>query len=163
MTGTTDNVGVPNPGGGKAVATFSITEDSITKELQRIVLTKSDGSEIIFNGNGAQTPGNSAPVVPADQYSQYETVAASQTDQAMGATGGSGDYLAGVLIIPGTTGAGSVSIKDGSGSSITIFTGGGTLADLKPFMVPLGLFSTSGAWKLTTGADVTAIGIGKFT
>ncbi len=30
----------------------------------------------------------------------YETVAASQTDQMMGATGATGDYLAAVLIIP---------------------------------------------------------------
>jgi hypothetical protein len=100
-----------------------------------------------------------------DIFSQYETVAASQTDQAMGATGATGDYLAGVLVIPGTSAAGVVQIKDGSGSAITIFAGGGTtaLADLKPFMVPLGLYSTSGAWKVTTNTNVTAIGIGKFT
>lgn len=126
------------------------------------------------NGNGQATMGGSSPVViasdqspikMADQYGAYETIAASQTAQAMGATGATGDYLAGVLIIPATTGAGAVSIADGSGSAITIFAGGGTtaLADLRPFLVPLGLFSTSGAWKITTGANVTAVGIGKFT
>lgn len=95
----------------------------------------------------------------------YETVAASQTDQVMGATGATGDYLAGVLIVPGTTAAGAVSIKDGSGSAITIFAGGGTtaLSALIPFFVPLGIKSTAGAWKITTGANVTAIGIGNFT
>jgi hypothetical protein len=30
-------------------------------------------------------------------------------------------------------------------------------------MIPIGLYSVSGAWKITTGASVTAVGIGKFT
>lgn len=97
--------------------------------------------------------------------SQYETVAASQTDQIMGATGAVGDYLAGVLIVPGTTGAGTVSIKDGNGSSINIFVAG-TLADLTPIYVPIGarcLAAVTPGWKITTGANVTAIGFGKFT
>lgn len=100
-----------------------------------------------------------------DAYAEYETVAAGQTDQALGATGAQGDYLAGVLIVPGTAGCGAVSIKDGSGSSISIFAGGGTTAlpTLAPIFVPLGIYSTGGAWKITTGSNVTAIGIGDFT
>jgi hypothetical protein len=95
---------------------------------------------------------------------EYETVAASATDQALGATGGAGDYLAGVLIIPATTSPGAVSIKDGAGSAITIFTGGATsVSNLVPFFVPLGIKSGSGAWKVTTGASVSAIGVGNFT
>ena len=93
----------------------------------------------------------------------YETVAASQTDQAMGATGAAGDFLAGVLIVPATTGAGTVSVKDGAGSAIVLFTGGGTLSDLRPFFVPLGACSASGAWKVTTGANVSAVAFGAFT
>lgn len=95
---------------------------------------------------------------------EYETVAASQTDQAMGATGATGDYLAGVLIVPATTSPGAVSIKDGSGSAITIFTGGASsVSNLVPFMVPLGIKSTGGAWKITTGTNVSAMGVGNFT
>lgn len=94
---------------------------------------------------------------------QYETVAASQTDQVMGVTGASGDFLAAVLIVPATTSPDAVSIKDGS-TSIAIFTGGATsVADLKPFLIPLRLKSISGAWKITTGSNVSAIGIGNFT
>ena len=109
-----------------------------------------------------------APVVGFDPYSQYETVAASQTAQVMGATGAQYDYLAGVLIIPAAAAAGAVSITDGNGSAITIFAGGGTVAlpSLVPFMVPLGLYalaSTTPGWKITTGVSVSAIGIGKFT
>lgn len=96
--------------------------------------------------------------------SKYETVAASQTDQALGPTGATGDYLAGVLIIPATTSPSAVSIKDGAGSAVTIFTGGTTsVSNLVPFFVPLGIKSTAGAWKVTTGANVSAIGVGNFT
>lgn len=102
--------------------------------------------------------------LPVTTGTAYETVAASQTDQAMGATGATGDILAYVLIVPGTTSPGAVSIKDGSGSAITIFTGGASsVSSLVPFAVPVGAKSTGGAWKITTGANVTAIGFGQFT
>ncbi len=107
---------------------------------------------------------NAARVVEAAH--DYETVAASATDQVMGGTGAIGDTLTGVLIIPATTAAGAVSIKDGSGSAITIFDGGAVtaLSSLIPFFVPLGdLRSASGAWKISTGANVRAIGIGYFS
>jgi hypothetical protein len=93
----------------------------------------------------------------------YETVAASATDQVMGASGAAGDYLSHVLIIPATTSPGAVSIKDGAGSAITIFTGGASsVSNLVPFAVPLGLVAVT-AWKITTGASVAAIGVGDFT
>lgn len=96
--------------------------------------------------------------------SEYETVAASQTDQILGATGATGDYLSGLLIVPATTSPGAVSIKDGSGSAITVFTGGASsVSGLVPFFVPLGIKCTGAAWKVTTGANVSAIGVGDFT
>ncbi len=106
--------------------------------------------------------------VPFLISTDYETVAASQTDQILGATGAVGDFLAGVLIIPGATAAGAVSIKDGNGSGISIFAGGGTTAllTLTPFFVPIGAkctATTTPGWKITTGANVTAIGVGAFT
>lgn len=106
-----------------------------------------------------------SPNSAADVFGEYETVAAGQTDQSLGATGAAGDYLAGVLIVPAAAAAGAVSIKDGAGSSITIFAGGGTVAlpTLAPIFVPLGIYSQSGAWKITTGANVSTIGIGNFT
>lgn len=100
-----------------------------------------------------------------DAGTLYQTVAASTT-QACGPLGGhAGDYLGGVLIVPGTTAAGVVTITDGAGSAITIFAGGGTtaLTTLIPFFVPLGAKSLTGPWKITTGANVTAIGVGQFT
>lgn len=93
----------------------------------------------------------------------YETVAASQTDQMLGATGAAGDYLAGVLIIPATTSPGAVSIEDGA-TNIPIFTGGAnSVTNLVPFFVPLGIVSVSGGWEITTGTNVAVIGVGSFT
>lgn len=93
----------------------------------------------------------------------YETVAASQTDQVLGATGYAGDVLAGLLIVPGTTSPGAVSIKDGGGSGITVFTGGSSsVATLTPFFLPLNAKSAAGAWKVTTGANVTVVAVGNF-
>lgn len=100
-----------------------------------------------------------------EKSGSYETAAASQTDQVLGTTGAIGDYLSGVLIIPATAAAGAVSIKDGGGSAITIFVGGGVTAlpTLAPFFVPIGSKSVVGAWSITTGASVSAIAVGKFT
>lgn len=105
--------------------------------------------------------------IKSDRALHFETVAASQSDQAMGPAGAAGDVLTGILVVPASTSPGAVSIKDGSGSSITVFTGGATsVADLRPFLIQmgtLGIESRSGAWKVTTGANVSAIGIGYFT
>ena len=98
------------------------------------------------------------------QSDKYETVAASQSNQVMGTTGAIGDVLSGVLIVPATTSPGQVSIKDGGGSPIVIFFGGATsVGSLVSFTVSLGITSVAGAWSITTGAAVSAIGIGRFT
>lgn len=96
--------------------------------------------------------------------SQYETVAASQTNQAMGAIGAAGDYMSHVIVSPGTAGCGVVTVLDNA-TTIAAFPGGGTtaLSNLIPFVIPIGIISTSGAWKITTGANVTAVGVGRFT
>lgn len=96
----------------------------------------------------------------------YELVAASQTAQVIGpqsATGAIsvGDILERVIIIPETTAAGTVAIKDGGGTAINIMVTG-TLSDLKPHIVYLGARSTAGAWQITTGANVHVIAIGRF-
>lgn len=91
----------------------------------------------------------------------YETVAASQTDQVLGPTGGAGDLLERLIIVPATTGAGTVQIQDGAGTEITVFTTG-TLSDLHTIVIPIGARSTGGAWKVTTGANVSVIAVGAF-
>lgn len=94
---------------------------------------------------------------------EYETVAASQTAQAIGATGATGDYIAGLLVIPATTSPGLVTLLDNA-ISIPVFVGGASsVSNLVPFFIPLGLKSVSGAWKVTTGANVSVIASGNFT
>jgi hypothetical protein len=93
----------------------------------------------------------------------YETVAASQTAQVLGPTGAAGDYIKRIVIVPATTSPGNVLLLDDA-TSITIFAGGASsVNELRPIVVDLEMFSVSGAWKLTTGANVSAICSGIFT
>lgn len=92
---------------------------------------------------------------------EYETVAASQTDQALGATGAAGDYLDHLVITVNTALTAAVSIKDGAGSSIGVMPnspGGG----VGVYVVKVEAASTGGAWKVTTGAGSTVIAVGRF-
>lgn len=106
--------------------------------------------------------------MPAPKFSrrenlEYETVAASQTAQSIGATGAIGDYIEGVLVIPATTSPGVVTLLDGD-TSIPIFVGGASsVGSLTPFFIPLAMYSVVGAWKITTGANVSVIATGSFT
>lgn len=107
------------------------------------------------------------PVDPATgltlSSTAYETVAASQTAQVLGATGATGDYLSGLLVIPATTSPGNVLLLDNA-ISITVFAGGASsVLSLIPFFIPIGAKSVSGAWKVTTGANVSVVGVGQFT
>lgn len=134
------------------------------------------GESVVYvkRSNGSTVPVNSGfplPVYLASGTfpgSVYETVAAGQTDQVLGNAGATGDVLSTVVIVPAAANCGAVSVKDGSGSAITLFVGGGTtaLTDLRPQVVSFGAFgavSTSGAWKVTTGTNVSVIATGQFT
>lgn len=98
---------------------------------------------------------------PDERYTRkYETVAAGQSDQAMGATGKTGDLFERIIISVATAATGTCSIKDGSGSSI-VLTAANT--PIGVYAIDLGIRSTAGAWSVTTGAGATAIGIGQFS
>lgn len=93
---------------------------------------------------------------------KYELVAAGQSTQALGAAGSIGDILNHLIIVPETTGAGTVSIKDGSDTAINVLVSG-TLSNLTPIIVPVGAMSRSGAWQVTTGSNVHVIAVGHFS
>lgn len=95
-----------------------------------------------------------------DFNTMYETVAVSQSDQVIGGSGAVGDLLERVVVSVATAATGTCSIKDGSGSAIPL-TAANT--PIGVYTVDLGIRSSSGAWKITTGAGATAIAIGKFT
>ncbi len=90
----------------------------------------------------------------------YETVAASQTDQVLGTTGSVGDFLGRLIITVATAATGTVSIKDGAGSAIPI-TAANTAIGV--YSVEIGAKSVAGAWKVTTGAGATVLAVGKFS
>ena len=93
---------------------------------------------------------------------EYETVAASQTAQVLGATGATGDHLTRLIITPATTSPGLVTILDNA-ISIPVYIAGTVGAGLTPMVVEVGATSVSGAWKVTTGANVSVIAVGTFT
>lgn len=95
----------------------------------------------------------------------YETVAKSQTAQALGAVGAKGDIIERLIIVPETTGAGTVTIIDGTGDgavSINVFIAG-TLTNLTPIVLPVRMRSVVGKWQVTTGDNVHVIAVGKFS
>lgn len=91
----------------------------------------------------------------------YEIVAASQTNQVCGPVGGAGDILNRVIITVATAATAQTQIKDGSNTAHTILPnspGGG----IGVYVVEINARSSSGAWQITTGAGATAICVGRF-
>lgn len=94
---------------------------------------------------------------------EYKTVAASASEEPLGATGNRGDHLVHLIIQPSTIAPGSVVLKDGE---TTVYTYPGSAdypVGLPPFHVLLDLDSISGAWNITTGANVSVLASGDFT
>lgn len=94
-----------------------------------------------------------------DFNTMYETVAASQTDQVLGATGRAGNIIEKLIITVATSATGTVSIKDGGGSAIPI-TAANT--PIGVYSVSIGAASVAGSWKVTTGAGATVVAVGLF-
>lgn len=95
----------------------------------------------------------------------YKVVAASQTNSSLGGNLLPGDIVERLIIVPETTGAGTVAIRDGVGAAAAynsnVFVTG-TLSDLHPIIIDFGGRSISGDWSVTTGANVHVIAVGRF-
>jgi len=90
---------------------------------------------------------------PTQAANDYETVAAGQTTQVLGATGAVGDFLARVIVLTST-------------GTITIFDDVIVVAIIPVGAVGVfefGLKSVSGTWNVTTAAATTCTCIGQFT
>lgn len=99
-------------------------------------------------------------VYPAPE--EYETVAASQTDQILGATGAAGDRLSHITIQPTSLTPGVVTVKDGS-TTIWSFPGStNSVSNFVPFTVYFNLAAVTG-WKITTGGSISVVAAGDFT
>lgn len=100
--------------------------------------------------------------------STYQAVAASQTATVLqSSTGATGDYLSHCTIYPTSTSPGVVTVFDNTNTaaaSAILFPGGASsITNLVPFAIPVGAVSTAGAWKVTTGANVSVVCFGKFS
>lgn len=159
-TETTKVIGVAKIGDGTSLAAVKAASTAPVATDPALVVSISPNS---VNANGIKNFAGSAPVVSASL--QYETVAASATDQILGATGGVGDYIDGLLCIVSTAATSQVQIKDGNGSAITVLPNS-VGAGIGSYYVPLGLITvnaTTPGWKITTAAGVAVIGTGNFT
>lgn len=146
-----DNVAI-TAGSGTSIA----ADDISSVFYQRVKVTWGvDGSAVDASAT------NPLPVTVKAGQGEYEAVAASQTDQTIGATGGTGDYLSHVTVVPATTSPGVVTIKDNTTAIISF--PGGTLTSVTPFTIYVGTYSVNGAWKITTGANVSCVAVGDFT
>ena len=137
---TTSDVKV-TPGSGKNVATYSFTgEDSETKELQRVTLNASDGSEIDLAAGTAGSPAGGVstvqgdpsmtalkiyplPATPVSGLTSAMTGTSSTAVTGVGA-GGSGkfNYITSIVVGNSHATVGTfVEFQDGSGGA-TFFT-----------------------------------------
>ena len=132
---------------------------------QRAISTDSSG-QLNVNVAGVAPVKSSVPIVNGGNF--YEAVAASQTATVLqSSTGAAGDYLSHCVIYPASTSPGVVTVFDSTNTaanSAILFAGGSSsVSNLVPIPVPVGALSVNGAWKVTTGANVSVVCYGKFS
>ena len=170
------NVGTVTPGTaatnlGKAIDTAVGATDTGTGTLVKRVDTLATLTPANGDWVAAQVDAQGAMwvrLIPEQvEAGEYEAVAAGAGTTILGTSGASGDFLSSVIITPTTTSPGSVGIKDGTNTAITIFAGGASsVSNLVPFAIPIGATSTggTGGWQIVIGGTgVTAIGVGNFS
>jgi hypothetical protein len=97
----------------------------------------------------------------AESSWKYETVAASQTAQALGATGQAGDRVNKLVISVATAATSTVTLLDNA-TAIVITAANTPIGVYTVDFGEKGIVSVSGAWKITTGAGATVIALGEF-
>jgi hypothetical protein len=153
------NVGTPYSQAARDAALAAIGGNSFPSTLPELL----EQVVIASNANGSGGSGTSNVNITGVNLGEYEAVAASQTAHVLGTTGAVGDYIAGLLVVPATTSPGNVILLDNA-TSKTVFTGGASsVSNLVPFFIPCGFKSLNGAWKVTTGANVSVIASGNFS
>ena len=94
---------------------------------------------------------------------QYEHVAAGQTAQVLGGTGAVGDYIHRLICTVTTSATSNVVIVDGTGTGILTHTVLPALAGVTVHNIEMNVASTTGPWKITTGAGVEVMAVGIFS
>jgi hypothetical protein len=91
----------------------------------------------------------------------YVAVAAGQTDAALG-SGAKGNILSRLVVTVNTAATSAVSIKDGNGSAIPILPANTPIGVYSVDIGAIAVAATTPGWKVTTGAGVSVLAIGKF-
>jgi hypothetical protein len=97
-------------GSGLKVGSYTISEDAVTRHLQRVVLNNSSGAEITATANGQATGANSAPVVMASDYTPPGVI----VDDAAFAVASTAIYMSGALADESSTD----SVNEGDGGAV---------------------------------------------
>jgi hypothetical protein len=93
------------------------------------------------------------------EASEYKVLAAASTTVAVCPQGG---YLERLVIVPASSGAGTVTLFDGTTAVFVTptYVGGN---ETKPYVLQLGIRSRStGGFNISSGSSVTAIAVGRF-
>jgi hypothetical protein len=144
-------------------AALDLLHTDITTLLARLPGSLGPNSGLRVDTSGSPLPISGTVSLQDISAAEYETVAASQTAQVLGSSGGTGDYVSHILVVPATTSPGAISLIDGA-TSISVFPGGtNSVSNLVPFVIPIGARSLTGSWKITTGGNVSCIAFGNFT
>lgn len=132
--------------------------DAVTKRLREVEWT--GGAMKVYVASLAAGENQTLNVQETiNGGNEYETVAAAQTDQVLGSVGAVGDYLDSLLLTVGA--ATAITVKDNA-TTIFTFTFGAAVTT-GPVEIPIRCKSVSGAWKVTTGASMTALAKGLFS
>ena len=134
--------------------------DSTNKAVSIVEQILTNGGITLGTLLSGEDQTNNVMVTEQGQFG-YETVAVSQTAQVLGATGATGDFLHRLIINVITVASADVTLLDNA-TSIVINTGGADLLE-GVYSIEFNMASQSGAWKITTGAGATVIGVGRFT
>lgn len=112
-------------------------------------------------GNAAVTVTNPVAVQSFAPGGETEAVAASDTDEPLGATGAIGDYLEHVVLFVATAATAATTIKDGATTLGTFANspGGG----IGTYVIPIRARAVGAGFSITTGAGVTVLAVGNFT
>ena len=89
----------------------------------------------------------------------YEAVAASQTNQVLGPTGATQDYLHRIVVAVATAASSTVDVIDGSTTVLSIPAN----TAIGVYSIEINAVSANGAWKITTGAGVSVLAMGIFS
>lgn len=90
----------------------------------------------------------------------YTFIGPGKSVVKLGAVGGSGDILDKLIVAIGTAATGTVDLQDGTVQTSVPLVPAGTA--IGTYSLNIGMRSSVGAWRLTTGTGVSVWAIGRF-